>query len=434
MFRRSVLNKQRRVKGFVTFLAVVLVIGGGLYFWRSSTLEKAGPIASSENDSQPVPAPVIETVSPTTPVSVVQPQIKKTPEPAEQTAKLPRSVSIPELGLVAIAQNRALWPKQVLLVKPVAFPVGVNQRPLGSVTLPAGRAVDVLAITAQGLTLSFQGATQLVPADSTNVIEAARRMQSPPVASGSVPSGEGKAGGPLSLPPAAGPSPLPPLEPGWALAADRMLVLKGPELLAQDLAQKRQGLAPVPQEAPDYRDAHVWGRHQLLPFVGEPPQFYATASGLLDLAVPRLRSGDWEPRCVALLLILDVAESAADTFQDYDLSTVLAELYLMPNVAFASSHKGSYRNRSDVAFTIINLMSPRDYPRKKKAFELAMKFADSPGMADAARYRLASFAHEHGQKSDALAALRAINSAGDLAGVRSLIPALEKEMKPKKKP
>ena len=61
------------------------------------------------------------------------------------------------------------------------------------------------------MTLSFQGATQVVPADATNVIEAARRMHSPLLASGAA-----QAGGPLSPPatPAARQSQLPPLAPG----------------------------------------------------------------------------------------------------------------------------------------------------------------------------------------------------------------------------
>ena len=167
-----------RMKWFLTLLMACAVLAAVLHVRQSRRVVTNEPASAKTNLPPPsaTPSPVAAT------------PVEKPPEPPEVIAPVPPSTPAPQLSLADIAQNRALWPKQVLLVKPVVFPVVLKQRPMGTVTLAPGRAVDVLAVGPQGLTLAFQGGTRLVPADATNVLEMARRLAPPPVSSGTTAS------------------------------------------------------------------------------------------------------------------------------------------------------------------------------------------------------------------------------------------------------
>ena len=415
------------MKWFLTFLVACAVLAAVLHV-RQSRRAATDESTSAKNFLPPPSA---------TSAPLAAAPVEKEPEPPPEIAKVPPNTPAPQLNLATLAQNRALWPKQVTLVKPVAFPVVINQRPMGTVTLAPGRSVNLLAISPQGLTLTYQGGTRLVPAEATNVLEMALRLDPPPDSPGTTASRTAVATVGPSTPaarPAAPASVLPPLDPGWALAADRLLALNGPQLLARYLVQKREGYAPAELTEPDWRSVNSWGFELLHPLAGDPPQFYAAASGLLAVAVPLLKSTDPLQRRKGMLIALDVAQTTVTELRDFDLSTVLAELYLFHNVALATPSRGSYRNQSDVADTLPMLISPQDFPRKKRAFEILMKFADNSSIADGARFRLASISYQHGKKADALALLRAVQPSGGMSGVRTLIPQLEKEIKQKKKP
>ena len=101
----------------------------------------------------------------------------------------PVSAAKPLPQSTEVAQNQALWPKEVTLLKPVSFVAVFSGRVVGQTLLPAGFRLRLLDVNATQVELENQGARQWVALDSTDLMAQAARLgnampatQSPPPA------------------------------------------------------------------------------------------------------------------------------------------------------------------------------------------------------------------------------------------------------------
>lgn len=75
------------------------------------------------------------------------------------------------VDLTALSANPREWPKNVALKEPVEFPIVFNGRMAGSVRLPAGTTVSLLALRTNQMQVQYQGSTKTIPAKSTDLVE-----------------------------------------------------------------------------------------------------------------------------------------------------------------------------------------------------------------------------------------------------------------------
>lgn len=101
----------------------------------------------------------------------LQAQQQSTPQVAQSSA--------PTSDLKTIAGDKNLWPPYVVLKAPVAIPIIINGKQVGSVTAPIGTSVQVVSVNADGvLSISQNGNQAKISADKTNFTEAAAQQQS----------------------------------------------------------------------------------------------------------------------------------------------------------------------------------------------------------------------------------------------------------------
>ncbi len=72
--------------------------------------------------------------------------------------------------LAQVAQNPALWPKEVTLLAPASFPVVFEGRTAGQTLLPAGTRLRLVRVAAAQVELENQGARQWVGAAATDLL------------------------------------------------------------------------------------------------------------------------------------------------------------------------------------------------------------------------------------------------------------------------
>lgn len=113
--------------------------------------------ADTEPDTAPpalkpaVPAPQTE--------AVVAASVVSAPTPAAPT------------DLALIAGSPKDWPKVVVLRQKTSFPAVMNGQVVGNVQVPAGMQVKLLALRGSEAQVEYQGASKLIPAESTDVVE-----------------------------------------------------------------------------------------------------------------------------------------------------------------------------------------------------------------------------------------------------------------------
>ncbi len=83
----------------------------------------------------------------------------------------------PPPDLAQIAQNPALWPKEVTLLTPASFPVVFEGRTAGQTLLPAGTRLRVIRVAAAQVELENQGARQWVGAAATDLLARATLLR-----------------------------------------------------------------------------------------------------------------------------------------------------------------------------------------------------------------------------------------------------------------
>ncbi len=192
-----ILGRNRRISGGVAarllFVCALLATVALAYFKKEEIKERAAVIRSnwermqsrsSESESEsateaPSPQPEVdaspETIAPAAPVE------EPTPTPTPVPTPTPPPVVIEEkLDHDAIARSPALWPKQVGLTKPVAFPIVFNGRVAGEASVPAGTMLvlsRVIAGPAGEVEVVYQGSKRTIPGNSTDLIQRATAMK-----------------------------------------------------------------------------------------------------------------------------------------------------------------------------------------------------------------------------------------------------------------
>ncbi len=158
------------------------------------------------------PAPVVVPAPPAPP--------PPPPPPPPAVEAIPPAATPRPLDLATVAQTPALWPRQVTLLQPAAFPIVVNGRTAGSVTAPGGMAVRLLRVVGQQVEVEFQNGKQLLPAAATDLMpratanfRAAPPSPAPAVVAVAVPAAQSGESPPPLLQPRPGQPPAPTVVP-----------------------------------------------------------------------------------------------------------------------------------------------------------------------------------------------------------------------------
>ena len=104
-------------------------------------------------------------------------QAEPTPE-AQQTHQATPAPAA-SINLDQIAADRSLWPKDVILKKPIVFPAVVDGKEVGKVTVAAGTAVQLYRIEHQKLALVYNGGGAWVQPAETDLAERLHAPQPP---------------------------------------------------------------------------------------------------------------------------------------------------------------------------------------------------------------------------------------------------------------
>ncbi len=145
-------------------LAAVLMIGVVIF------------LISKRQPAPPPPVVVAPTPIPITPVPATPPPevVKATPPPPPVVMATPPPTPTPTppptLDLATLARVPALWPAQVVLSQPHAFPMTLNGRVAGQVTAPAATALRLLRLQGAQAEVEFQNARHWIPAAATDVL------------------------------------------------------------------------------------------------------------------------------------------------------------------------------------------------------------------------------------------------------------------------
>lgn len=349
------------------------------------------------------------------------------------------------LSFADIVQNHDLWPKQVLLTKPTAFPVMLNQRPSGKATIPAGRSFDVLSITSEGLTVAFQGGAQLVPADSTNVMDLARRALEPP-SSIQQPVSTAIASQPQATPVPVADAP----RPEDATAHSHLISAKPP------YTEYNEPLAQNPDSPPTRNPAYIKIAQLMAQRTGEPkppyrPQplnFLRSIERYEALAAPAQRAklvkelandlrqvawqfenGPFVGKCFALDAALMAAEMALKSLKDKEMALAIVETFVWPNYQLAGMEG------STSSFNVENHLEKVAYfydrcgawNRAEVAYKTLLAFYSKRqflNQADATRIHLSYVYREQKRYAEAVAIIKEVTDDA-LVSIKEDIPALK---------
>lgn len=92
--------------------------------------------------------------------------------PILATGEEPAGVNTTDtVDLAQLAKNRTEWPAEITLTKTLPFPVVINGKESGSVELPPGTSLKLVAVLGAELKVSFGDVVKLVPAGATDIVE-----------------------------------------------------------------------------------------------------------------------------------------------------------------------------------------------------------------------------------------------------------------------
>ncbi|MDD5351270.1 MAG: hypothetical protein PHQ12_13755 [Chthoniobacteraceae bacterium] len=133
----------------------------------SKAFSKSDAIAHTGDEqlpAAPTPLPAVPAEGNATP----------TPHPVVKVQAEPPAKPAEPLDLAALSHSPNEWPKVVILKEPRSFTAAINGRVIGTVQVPASARVELVALQGDQVQVRFQGATQVIPIKSTDLIE---RMQ-----------------------------------------------------------------------------------------------------------------------------------------------------------------------------------------------------------------------------------------------------------------
>jgi hypothetical protein len=132
-----------------------------------------------------------------------------------------------------------------------------------------------------------------------------------------------------------------------------------------------------------------------------------------------------------LAIAVQAVRTARRLLKDAELATAIADSFLLPYVETVADERSyvwlSRANVLDEAIAAYKLAG--DFVRQTAAYQMLLKFASNRNTADFARLRLAQLSQQDGNHQKALDYLKGIQSSGGgMAGVRRLIPGIEKKL------
>jgi hypothetical protein len=140
----------------------------------TTTLPAVTPAPTALEIPAATPAPQLPTATP-----VIAAAATPTPAPVAVAATPPPAATPdpyePRLILQSLSKSREEWPRQVALKRHADFPVVINGTVAGSIDVPPATAVNLYAVNAERVTVTFQGASQELGVADTDLIE---RVQS----------------------------------------------------------------------------------------------------------------------------------------------------------------------------------------------------------------------------------------------------------------
>jgi|GEM_PF-2516762 len=176
------------MKGILTWLAVVafIIVTGLVFFgarpadllkipvalFNDIVLKKGDAVQGAPAESpSAVATPVAAAQPPSTvaPVAVVQ-----TPPVAPAPAAVAISTPVAAMDIATLDNTPSEWPKIVTLKVPVDFPVVMNGQTVGNAVVPVGMRVNLVALKGEQAQVEYQGASKLIPFNSTDVLERVR--------------------------------------------------------------------------------------------------------------------------------------------------------------------------------------------------------------------------------------------------------------------
>ncbi len=137
---------------------------------RSAQAAPAPAVVKAEPAVAPAPA---TQVAP--PVAQVQAEVPPAPEPTPAPAveaAPPAPEPVAPVTLASLTPQQI--PRQVKILKPMVFPVIVNGRSAGTISAPAGMMVQVVRVQGEKLIVQNGGATKVVDAADTDILQRAQ--------------------------------------------------------------------------------------------------------------------------------------------------------------------------------------------------------------------------------------------------------------------
>jgi hypothetical protein len=107
-----------------------------------------------------------QTAKPTAATQLVEAKTTPTPPSASELKPTPNTVDLALLG-----SSPKEWPKFVTLKQKTDFTAVINGQVVGSVQVPAGIQVSLLALRGEEVRVQYQGASKLISAQSTDLVE-----------------------------------------------------------------------------------------------------------------------------------------------------------------------------------------------------------------------------------------------------------------------
>lgn len=150
------------------------LVGAALYVkqpWARDIVDTHCPWVKEGIGKYAPPFDVVFVGAPDTPA--VRPATPP-PEPPPQPMPTNTAPAVKPFDLQVVFADAALWPKSVVLKKPVDFPAVRNGRVIGSLQVPVGAEAHVVKVTNGKLGLEYQGGGAWLAPEDTDFVERAK--------------------------------------------------------------------------------------------------------------------------------------------------------------------------------------------------------------------------------------------------------------------
>lgn len=197
-------SKSRSGGALIWILFLVVIVAVAAYFLIKS------PVSVKKSPVEPLATPTVEPTPEATPELTPTPTPLPAPTPTPTPLVVATPTPEPELDFAAIAANKSLWPREVSLVHPTAFPLILNGKSVGKVQVAVGTILPLVRVvpdaTKPTVVVSFQSREVSVPVDDIDLIARARVLKESPSGAPSVRSPASSTANSLTTPTPQAPS------------------------------------------------------------------------------------------------------------------------------------------------------------------------------------------------------------------------------------